>query len=62
MTKPIINPATLTEEQREAIRRESKLIGEQLRMAPHEQAVDWYRARNLELIRLFGKSMFEKGE
>jgi len=62
MNTPIINPSTLSEEQREAIRERYNYHN-----IPDDIITHW-EDRNTNLIvryilvELFGKSMFEKGE
>ena len=69
MTQPIIDPSSLTEEQREAIRKEyakaqkthdlytsATCINEM-----ESRAIDHAEGRMCELKTLFGKDFFEKG-
>ncbi len=58
--KPIINPSTLTAEQREAIRKEYDFIGERLLLCSDEN-ISWEQGRLTTLYRLFGEELF-KGE
>ncbi len=61
MTTPIINPSSLTEEQREAIKAEFINISE-LPNAMPPSIVKIISIMNFTMIKIFGKSMFEKGE
>ncbi len=61
MTQPIIDPSTLTDEQREAIKEEYKLNSEWKDRSNGEVERHWYSGRNLTLLWLFGEGFF-KGE
>ncbi len=58
---PIIDPTTLTEEQREKIRREFINISELPKTIP-PSLVKMIAIMNFTMVRIFGTSMFEKGE
>lgn len=62
MDKPIINPSTLSEEQREAIRDEYSLNVEWENCSSSAVEEHWYSGRNLTLLWLFGEEFFKKGE
>lgn len=62
MNKPIIDPSTLTEEQREEIRKEYNLNVESEDRSNGPVEEHWYSGRNLTLLWLFGEEFFEKGE
>ena len=62
MSKPIINPSTLTEEQRETIRAEYNLNVVWEDRSNGEVEKHWYSGRNLTLLWLFGENFFKKGE
>ena len=68
MSKPIIDPSTLTEEQREAIKAEYEFNN---RFAAHfsgresakcTEISQWHQGKCDELISLFGSDFFMKGE
>ncbi len=68
MIKPIIDPSTLTEEQREIIRQEfdfnadmSARFGNAIASKCHEIS-QWHQGKCDELISIFGENFFEKGE
>lgn len=67
MSKPIINPSTLTEEQREAIRAEYEFDAQcYAQFSANEsnfkcvKIAEWHKGRCDELESLFGKEMFEE--
>lgn len=67
MTTPIINPSTLTEEQREAIRAEYEFDAQcYAQFSANEsnfkcvKIAEWHKGRCDELESLFGKEMFEE--
>lgn len=62
MNKPIIDPSTLTGEQKEEIREEYNLNIEWENRSNGEVEKHWYSGRNLTLLWLFGEEFFEKGE
>ena len=62
MTPPIINPSTLTEEQREAIKEEYNLNVVWEDRSNGEVEKHWYSGRNLTLLWLFGENFFKKGD
>ena len=61
MTPPIIDPNTLTEEQRKAIKAEFININEMPKSIP-PSLVKVIGIMNFTLIKLFGSNFFKKGE
>ena len=68
MTQPIIDPNTLTEEQREAIKAEYEFNFRcALSFKASTEAIcrnnaNWHKGKCDELVSLFGKNFFKKGE
>ncbi len=59
MSKPLIDPSILTEEQKEEIRREfNNNEFYQNKYGSDEAADHWYDGRNLTLLWLFGEELF----
>lgn len=60
MNKPIIDPQTLTEEQKEEIRSEFNTNEFYQKKYGSDEATDhWYSGRNLTLLWLFGEDFFK---
>lgn len=61
MNKPIIDPSTLTEEQRDAIKREIIDVTQLPDCTPNDIKLLCF-GRNLAILTIFGSEFFKKGE